>query len=101
MNIQQFLLRLSPSHRRVNETTTIRRIGRDQYLYKEGDHELNVIVELLLVEPYNLICPQSITTWKPPHDLEEITSADKERIIQDFRIFFENIGEPYGIDLED
>jgi hypothetical protein len=71
--------------------------GRDEYKYKEGNHELVVFIELLPSEPWKLIHFDSIDRWLPPYENEPITLEDQERILKKIEQYFTSIGISYGI----
>jgi hypothetical protein len=97
MTFRQFFRRFGPGCDKINESTSFRRAGRDQFLYQEGDHKLLVFVELLLGPPYNLIYPDTVKRWEPPHEMETISRDEKERILKNIYIFFDERGISYGV----
>jgi hypothetical protein len=54
--------------------------GRAGMLYREGKKRMEIDSEMLFGEHDIVVYTDSIRRWLPPHDGEEITSAERERI---------------------
>ena len=81
----------------IDGVASMRRTGRDTYLYVEGDHKLEVYAEMLIGNPARAIDSSGIDRWLPPHDSEEISEADKERILKNACRYFEKQHTTYGV----
>jgi hypothetical protein len=75
--------------KRIDEFTSIERLGRDEYKYVEGDHALVLQVEMLSGTPRRVIYSRTIRKWLPPHDMEDIADQKKEEILQKVCKYFE------------
>jgi len=56
--------------------------GRAGLLYRDGDHSLCIDSEMLAGGEYDLVAYRdSIESWDPPFDSEELLEADREQIM--------------------
>jgi hypothetical protein len=101
MTLKQLLKRFSRNGHMIDANTSLTSTSRDEFKYREGDHELLVFVELLPSKPGLLIWPTSIKQWPPPYENEPITEEDRERILKKIEQYFVSIGQSYAIRRED
>jgi Immunity protein 74 len=65
---------------KIDATSELIRIGRDEYKYVEGEKKLVVYIEMGMgSQPFRLYC-SSIDRWLPPHENEEISDVERQRI---------------------
>lgn len=81
----------------IDGAASMRRTGRDTYLYNEGDHTLEVYAEMLVGNPARAIDSSGIDNWLPPYNQEEIGDADKERILKNVCLYFEKRQTTYEV----
>lgn len=74
----------------------IRFDGRDLVRYTEGDRTM--IIETDIGSKNRLIYKASIASWLPPHDADEVTEQDRERICRNFQ---ESLGKVEFIEPND
>lgn len=73
----------------IDETSSIERLGRDEYKYIEGDHALVLQVEMLVGTPKRVIYSSTIKKWLGPHENEHISEDKKKEIVQKICKYFE------------
>jgi hypothetical protein len=61
---------------------TIRLHGRDSFLYREGQHQIVIVGEMLTGDVDFAVYVSSIRRWQPPFDKEEIGAEKRELILQ-------------------
>ena len=63
--------------------SSIKLDGRAGLLYRDGDHSLSIDSEMLSGGEYDLVAYRdSIESWDPPFDREELLDGDREQIIE-------------------
>ncbi len=82
---------------RIDNSTNVYKRGRDEYLYKEGNHSLMIYAELLTGNPDIDIDISSIRKWLPPHQDEYLSQEDKNRILKKFCAYLDLNGVSYRV----
>jgi hypothetical protein len=82
---------------KIDDNTLINPLSRDQFRYREIDHELLFVAELMAHNPERTIYPSSIRAWLPPYDAEPITEARRADILKKICKYFDNNEESYQI----
>lgn len=82
----------------IDDITSMDPVSRDEWKYIEGDRQLILVAERGLGDPQLLIYASSVKRWLPPHENEEITDADRERILKKVCFFFDKSGKTYKIE---
>jgi hypothetical protein len=72
------LTKLGPNWVESSDGYSVRRTRRMSLTYREGDKEMEIEVE-----PGDglAVYSQTIRQWRPPHDQETVTEADRDRIL--------------------
>jgi Immunity protein 74 len=65
---------------RIDSSSQLIRLGRDEYRYIEGEHSLILQIDMLKGVPNRLIYSSTIERWLPPHRDEAISEEDRQRI---------------------
>jgi hypothetical protein len=68
-----------------DEGFSVEVLGRTGIEYREGGRSAFVDSEVLAVGHGIAVFKDSIRAWRPPHDHEEMTAGDKQRIIENVR----------------
>jgi hypothetical protein len=84
-------------NKRIDEHTTMVPLGRDQFKYREGDHEMHVTAELTAGTPARVVYASSVKRWLPPHDGETISEDKKAAILKKVVQYFMNNEITYRI----
>jgi Zn-dependent M32 family carboxypeptidase len=87
-NLQRLLSRFR-TIKKIDEISSMERVGRDEYRYVEGDHVLTLQIEMLSGEPRRVIYSRTIKKWLPPHDNEVISDEKRKQIIEKISQHFE------------
>jgi immunity protein 74 of polymorphic toxin system len=95
-NISKFL-KTFRTIKQIDNTSSMERLGRDEYKYIEGDHALTVQVEMLSGTPSRVIYERTIKTWLPPYDHEKIDDERRKAILQKICRYFEINGISYVV----
>lgn len=90
--ITQLMHRLLHGTTPISDVARIRRLGRDEYEYEESGKRTTVQVEMLSGEPSRIIYASTIKSWLPPHNLEPMSPADRNRIAVSIKRHFESRG---------
>jgi len=98
--IWRFLRRLGigGQQTRIDDSSQLIRLGRDEYRYVEGDRSVNVYVEMLTGVPSKLIHSDSIDQWLPPHQDEQINDEERHRISNKIANFL--TGKGYSVEIK-
>jgi hypothetical protein len=75
--------------KKIDDVSSIERLGRDEYKYFEGDRALTVQIEMLSGTPKRLIYTSTIKKWMPPYDNETITEEKRKEIVAKICKYFE------------
>jgi hypothetical protein len=89
------LLKKFRTIKQIDDTSSMERLGRDEYKYVEGDHALTVQIEMLSGTPSRVIYERTIKTWLPPHDHEKIDDEKRKAILKKICRYFEINGISY------
>jgi len=81
----------------IDESSSIERLGRDEYKYIEGDHALTLQIEMLSGSPSRVIYSRTIKNWLPPYDKEKITDEKREEIVKKICKYFDINSTSYTI----
>jgi hypothetical protein len=84
--------------KKIDEFSSIERLGRDEYKYVEGDHALVLQVEMLSGTPRRVIYSRTIKNWLPPHEMENITDQKRKEILRKVCKYFEINNISYTVD---
>lgn len=77
--------------KRIDDSTSMHPLGRDLFLYREGERTLHVVAELMASGPPDrVIYADSIDCWLPPFDGDVIDQEARERILEKIARFFRN-----------
>jgi hypothetical protein len=87
-NLQRLLSRFR-TIKKIDEISSMERVGRDEYRYVEGDHVLTLQIEMLSGEPRRVIYSRTIKKWLPPHDNEVISDEKRKQIVEKISRHFE------------
>jgi hypothetical protein len=87
-NVNKFLKKFR-TIKKIDELSSMERLGRDEYKYIEGDHALTLQVEMLSGTPSRVIYSRTIKNWMPPYDKEHITEEKKKEIVTKICKYFE------------
>jgi hypothetical protein len=71
---------------------SLRRLGRDEYKYCDGDHALVVQVEMLTGKSERVLYSSTIKQWLPPHENEPLDSTQRREIADRIWRCLENSG---------
>jgi len=64
----------------------LERLGRERLRYHRGRRRIVVESELLDGVTHSIcVYRSSIVRWEPPHELEPVTEADRDQILNDIR----------------
>ncbi len=83
---------------RIDDTSELIRIGRDEYKYVEGERSLVLQIDMAVGKSGKRIYPTTIKRWLPPYQDEKITEADRHRIANKIANFFARQGISAVID---
>ncbi|HEY2444885.1 MAG TPA: Imm74 family immunity protein [Rhizomicrobium sp.] len=72
-------------------------LGRVGIEYREGDKSVFVDSEVLTAGHGIMVIRRSIRSWKPPHEKEEMTEEQKNRIVENIRRAIGFRGEPIEV----
>lgn len=72
----------APTFTRLDENSSIRRIDRDSYEYREEDHAMILKVELQSGNPNVVFYTSTVERWQPPYDNQPISEQHKQEIIR-------------------
>jgi hypothetical protein len=95
-NLQRLLSRFR-TIKKIDEISSMERVGRDEYRYVEGDHVLTLQIEMLSGEPRRVIYSRTIKKWLPPHDNEVISDEKRKQIVEKISQYFEMNGVSYVV----
>lgn len=87
-NVRKFFSKLR-TIKKIDDVSSMERVGRDEYRYIEGDHALTLQIDMLSGSPRRVIYSRSIKGWLPPHDSEAISDEKRNQIIQKVCKYFE------------
>ncbi|MEW5978117.1 MAG: Imm74 family immunity protein [Acidobacteriota bacterium] len=73
-------LGLGGAETRIDGSSHLIRLGRDEYQFVEGARRVNVYIEMLSGTPDRMLDRSSIDRWLPPHEREDIDETERERI---------------------
>jgi Immunity protein 74 len=65
---------------RIDSSSRLIRLGRDEYKYVEGDRSLILFIELLTGKPELAIHSSSIDKWLPPDEDQTITEEERQQV---------------------
>ena len=82
---------------KVDDTTSISPVSRDQLRYRESDHVLLFSAELMAGKPERHIYASSIERWLPPHDAEPITEVRRAEMLREVCTYFEKNDQSYQV----
>jgi len=72
--------------------------SRDSFLYKEGNHKMELSAEILVGQNVEReIWVLSDERWLPPFEDEKLTDVDKERIFKNFCNHLDKAGIKYRV----
>jgi immunity protein 74 of polymorphic toxin system len=83
------LLKKFRTIKKIDDLSSMERLGRDEYKFIEGDHALTVQVEMLSGVPRRVIYERTIKNWLPPHDHEIISEEKRKEILKKICTYFE------------
>lgn len=72
-------------------------LGRTGIEYREGCKSVFVDSEILATGHGIVVFKNSIKAWRPPHDKEELTAAQRQRIIENVRRAIEFRKQPVEV----
>ncbi len=84
--------------RKIDNISSVERLGRDEYKYIEGDRALTLQIEMLSGTPQRVIYSRTIKSWLPPNDKEEITDQKRKEILTKICKYFELNQISYTVD---
>jgi hypothetical protein len=83
---------------KIDNISSVERLGRDEYKYIEGDRALILQIDMLSGTPQRVIYSRTIKNWLPPHDKEEITDQIRKDILEKLCKYFELNRISYTVD---
>lgn len=81
--------RLRTGFVKIDEVSSIKRLGRDEYQYCENKRCVKLQIEMLTGPINRLIYASTIKMWEPPHEMEPISLQEKMRIAEIVKRHFE------------
>jgi hypothetical protein len=90
--------RLTGRKLNIDDNRSLVRLGRDEYKYCDGDHELILQIEMLTGKPNRLLYSSTIKQWLPPHESEPIDSMQRREIAERISGCLETAGYTVQID---
>lgn len=66
----------------IDEITTMKSMGRGDFLLQEGNRRVRIYAELMSGPPDRSIYAKSIIRWLPPHENEPLNDEDRQRILE-------------------
>ena len=87
-NLNRFFKRFQ-TNKKIDDVSSLERLGRDEYKYIEGERALTVQIEMLSGTPKRLIYSRTIKCWLPPHEHETISEQKRKEIIEKICKYFE------------
>jgi len=79
---------------RIDSSSELFKVGRDEYKYVEGDRSVVVFVELLWGEGTDVrLHSSSIDQWLPPHQNTPITADQRQQIASKIAKFLKEQGK--------
>ena|SRR5262245_896417 len=82
---------------KIDDTSSMERLGRDEYKYIEGDRALTVQIEMLTGSPKRVIYTSTIRKWMPPNDDEAISEEKRREIVARICKYFETNNISYTV----
>src|ERR1044071_10068759 len=93
-----FIDRLTDRTLNIDKNRSLARLGRDEYKYRDGDHELTLQIEMLTGKPELLLYSSTIKQWLPPHENESIDAVQRREIAEQIRRCLGKAGYTVEID---
>ena len=81
-----------------SEGFSVEVIGRSQILYREAGRVLNIEAELLATPRTIALYTSSIIAWAPPHDRDELSAAERARVVDNITRAFTSQGRRLEVD---
>jgi Zn-dependent M32 family carboxypeptidase len=75
--------------KKIDETSSVEQLGRDEYKYIEGDRALTVQIDMLSGTPQRVIYSKTIKKWMAPYENEIITEEKRKEIVAKICKYFE------------
>src|SRR5262245_35143301 len=76
---------------RIDDSSQLTKLGRDEYKYLEGERSLVLQVDMLRGRN-RLLYSSTIERWLPPHEDETISEEDRRRIAAKIASFLTSQG---------
>jgi hypothetical protein len=90
--VKRFLVWLGiAGETRIDERSQLVRVGRDEYKYSEDGRSLVLQIEMWTGRS-KMIYSSTIKRWLPPHENEQITDLERQRIATKIADFFQRQG---------
>jgi hypothetical protein len=83
---------------RIDDSSELKVLGRDEYKYIEGERSLILQIDLLRGVPNRLLYSSTIERWLPPHQDETISEEDRKRIAAKIANFL--TGQGYSVKVQ-
>ena len=83
---------------RIDDSSQLIMLGRDEYKYIEGERSLVLQIEMLRGVPNRLLYSSTIKRWLPPHQDERISEEDRQRIATKIANFL--VSQGYSVKVE-
>jgi len=84
--------------RRVDEPHSMRPSGRDTFIYREGEYELEIYAERRAGKVNRYVDARGVMRWLPPHEAELVSQERRAQILANVRRYFEQRRETFVID---
>jgi len=97
-NLIAKFLRQFRTIKKIDQFSSMERLGRDEYKYIEGDHVLKVQIEMLSGTTKRVIYSRTIKNWMPPYEQEIITEEKKKEILRKMCKYFEMNQISYAVE---
>jgi hypothetical protein len=95
----QFLIWLGIGREtRIDDSSQLIKLGRDEYKYVEGDRSLVLQIDMGIGQPSRLLYSSTIKGWLPPHQDEKISEEDRQRIAGKIAKFLVSQGESVKVE---
>ena len=96
---KSFLMKLRlPDFTRIDNETVLLPIDKDTFKFVEGERSVLINVERLAGDPSMVIYAGLLKQWSSPHEQQDITAEDKDRILNKICYFFDQRGWSYEVD---
>jgi hypothetical protein len=82
---------------RIDDSSRLIKLGRDEYKYIEGERSLVLQIDMLK-GPNRLLYSSTIKHWLPPHQDEKISEVDRQRIASKIASFL--VSQGYSVKVE-